>query len=139
MRPDDCRPDDGYVCAVDGFDMSGTGSSVSLVQPLTPSLAASFGYDLGTALTSDAERSYADRERLGKGIAPRMTYAASGSLRGKILRTGTTMRAEYRWQPERYADAGERVQRARTRMLIWGFIFGSGCGAGTYCRTASMP
>ena len=78
---------------------AGRGMSVSLVQPITPALAAWFGYDLGTALVSemDDQTSIANAT---KGIVSRNTYAASASLRGKIQHTGTTVRAEYRWQPQ---------------------------------------
>jgi len=79
-------------------DYSGRGVSVSLVQPITPSLSAVFGYDLGTALTSELN-SDAPVATAEKGIVSRNSYAASASLRGKVLRTGTAVRAEYRWQP----------------------------------------
>jgi hypothetical protein len=78
---------------------AGRGMSVSLVQPITPALATWFGYDLGTALVSemDDQTSIANAT---KGIVSRNSYAASASLRGKIQRSGTTVRAEYRWQPQ---------------------------------------
>ena len=79
-------------------DYSGRGVSVSLVQPLTPSLSAVFAYDLGTALSSELG-SGAPVATAEKGIVSRNSYAASASLRGKVLRTGTAVRAEYRWQP----------------------------------------
>jgi Carboxypeptidase regulatory-like domain len=85
--------------ALSSPDYSGRGVSVSLVQPITPVLAAYFSYDLGTALVSEM----ADQTPIAsanKGIVARNSYAASASLRGKIQHTGTTVRAEYRWQPQ---------------------------------------
>ena len=78
---------------------SGRGMSVSLVQPLTQSLAAWFGYDLGTALHSGPDGEMV-LSNVNQGIMSGTASAASASLRGKILRTGTTVRAEYRWQPK---------------------------------------
>jgi hypothetical protein len=77
---------------------AGRGVSVSLVQPITPALAAWFSYDLGTAMVGEM----GDQTPIAsatKGIVSRNSYAASASLRGKIQHTGTTVRAEYRWQP----------------------------------------
>jgi hypothetical protein len=79
---------------------SGRGIGVSLVQPLTPSLAAWFSYDAGTALVNETGGPMA-LGGVSRGLTQRMSYAATGSLRGKILRSGTALRAEYRWQPER--------------------------------------
>ncbi|HEY5331711.1 MAG TPA: carboxypeptidase-like regulatory domain-containing protein [Acidobacteriaceae bacterium] len=79
---------------------SGHGVGISLVQPITPSLAAWFGYDRGTAMESDLDPTSPVAGAV-KGISTHNTYAASASLRGKILRTGTTVRTEYRWQPPR--------------------------------------
>ena len=85
--------------ALRSSNYSGRGVSVSLVQPLTPSLAAWFSYDRGTALQSGMDGATLISAVDTKVIA-RNTYAASASLRGKILRTGTAVRAEYRWQPK---------------------------------------
>jgi hypothetical protein len=38
---------------------------------------------------------------LTSGLEPHMAAAVSLALRGKILKTGTALRAEYRWQPLR--------------------------------------
>ncbi len=86
--------------AISSANYMARGVSVSLVQPLTPSLAAWFGYDAGTAIVSEMDGTttvFAAK----KGLSSRNSYAVSGALRGKILRTGTAVRAEYRWQPER--------------------------------------
>jgi len=85
--------------ALSSPNYSGHGVSVSLVQPITPALAAWFEYDRGTAIESDLSDATTPVSGAVKGLATHNSYAASASLRGKILRTGTTVRAEYRWQP----------------------------------------
>ena len=87
-----------YMLAGEAY--SGRGVSLSLVQPLTQTLAAWFAYDAGTALASRGAGA-TPLAAAGKGIGSRTTYAVSGAVRGKIVRSGTALRAEYRWQPER--------------------------------------
>lgn len=79
---------------------SARGMSLSMVQPITPSLAAWMEYDLGTALMSDGKTPMLLND-VRSSVTPHTTHAASVALRGKVLRTGTAMRAEYRWQPNR--------------------------------------
>jgi hypothetical protein len=86
--------------ALSSPNYNGHGVSVSLVQPITPSLAAWFEYDRGTALQSNLDPTTPVSGAV-KGVSTHNSYAASASLRGKILRTGTAVRTEYRWQPTR--------------------------------------
>jgi hypothetical protein len=73
------------------------GVSVTYVEPITPALSAVFEYDLGTALVNDGgPTSLAD---LPAHLATKAEPAIRGALRGNIARTGTALKAEYRWQP----------------------------------------
>jgi hypothetical protein len=85
-----------FEIAAPGY--SGRGLSLAVMQPITPALSAWVEYDLGTALRSNGNLVLTD---LVSGLEPHMAGAASVALRGKILRTGTSLRAEYRWQPLR--------------------------------------
>lgn len=80
-------------------NVNGRGLSVSMDQALTPGLSMWFGYDLGTALLAGAGEPVPLMETL-KSLRTRNTFAATGAIRGKIVKTGTNLRAEYRWQPE---------------------------------------
>jgi hypothetical protein len=81
------------------------GLSVGMLQTLTPALSASVEYDLGTALehargsmSPDAQ----DLQTLAAAVAElhaETAQAVTVVLHGKLLRSGTSMRAEYRWQP----------------------------------------
>lgn len=82
-----------FNLAASGY--SGHGLSLAAMQPLTPALSLWAEYDLGTALRNQGEASLAD---LSATVRPELTPAASVALRGKILKTGTSMKAEYRWQ-----------------------------------------
>lgn len=85
--------------AIGYANVNGRGVSVSMEQSLTSALSMWFGYDLGTALAATAGDPVPLPEAL-KSLKARTTYAATGALRGRIARTGTNLRAEYRWQPE---------------------------------------
>jgi hypothetical protein len=79
---------------------TGQGLSVSVAQPLTESLAMWGEYDLGTALWSEAGAMPALSD-LSSSVSAHTAQAVSVAIRGKIARTGTAMKAEYRWQPMR--------------------------------------
>ena len=82
---------------------SGRGMSVSVAQSLTPSMAAWLEYDLGTALMSrGGVQALADTN---EAVAPQTSQAVTLAVRGKVLRSGTSMKAEYRWQPLRTLTA----------------------------------
>ena len=81
---------------VGGPGYAARGLSVSLMQTLTPALSAWAEYDLGTALRSDGDLVLTD---LAANLTPQTASAASVALRGKIVRSGTSLKAEYRWQP----------------------------------------
>ncbi|HVG26037.1 MAG TPA: hypothetical protein VM865_00420, partial [Acidobacteriaceae bacterium] len=73
------------------------GVSVSLEQTLTPLLRASVAYDLGTAL--ERARELQSLDVAAAELQARTAQALTVMVHGKVLRSGTTVRAEYRWQP----------------------------------------
>lgn len=89
-----------FHMAVDGY--TARGISMSWTRVLAPALAACVEADLGTALVRNGSvMSLADPE---SGLVARATPAVSGSVHGTIARTGTTFRAQYRWQPKDAVD-----------------------------------
>jgi hypothetical protein len=84
---------------VAGQDYTSTGMRVSFRQPVTKSLAMGAEYTTGEALKA-ARAQYGSMQSLLDGLSPERIYAATAYMDGKILRTGTTIRASYRWQPE---------------------------------------
>jgi hypothetical protein len=112
-----------FQASVAGF--SGRGMSVSLMHPLTPALSAWAEYDLGTALTNNG--GVPSITALSQNVTARMTSAGSVAIRGKVLRTGTSLKAEYRWQPLRTltqvnaynASADEAYMSFFLRQRLW--------------------
>ena len=78
---------------------SGRGMSVAMMQPITPALSARIEMDMGTALSGNG--ALVSMAQLQSNVTAHTTQAASASLRGKVLKTGTALKAEYRWQPVR--------------------------------------
>jgi hypothetical protein len=80
---------------------SARGLNVGMTQTLTPALSASVEYDLGTAM--ERARDGQDLQTLAAAAAQlraQMAQAVTVMLHGQMLRTGTSVRAEYRWQPD---------------------------------------
>jgi hypothetical protein len=90
-----------FQTAAAGF--AGRGISLSAMRPLTPALSVWAEYDLGTALSGSSfvGQSVPAVTALTQGLKPVLASAGSVSIRGKILHTGTSLKAEYRWQPLR--------------------------------------
>jgi hypothetical protein len=79
------------------------GLSVAMMQTLTPALTASVEYDLGTAMERAGGIDASDLQTLAAAAAElhaERAQAVTMVLTGKLLRSGTAVRAEYRWQPQ---------------------------------------
>ena len=76
------------------------GVNATVTQALTPSLDLTAEYNLGTALRAQLAQVSSLAATLSALRACNM-QAASVALRGRLLRTGTAVQAEYRWQPSR--------------------------------------
>lgn len=73
------------------------GMNLRMDQTLTPALSVTVDYDFGTAL----ERAR-DLQTMAAAVAElhaANTQALTVMMHGKLLRSGTNLRAEYRWQP----------------------------------------
>ncbi len=81
-----------------GAGYTTSGVSVTVSEPVTPSLWAALEYEAGAALASGD----ASAERLpevASGLHAEDAEAVTGSVKGRVVRTGTKLRAAYRWQP----------------------------------------
>ncbi len=86
-----------FQAAAQGYQ--GRGVSAEWMHPLTPALSTWVEYDLGTALVSNLGAP--SIQALQQNLSAQTTTAVSAAIRGKVLHTGTTVKAEYRWQPNR--------------------------------------
>ena len=81
-----------------GAGTTTNGVSVTLSGPLTGGLWAALEFVSGAALETGNEQGPA-------GLQPASAEAATVAVKGRVLRTGTRLRAAYRWQPRRLATA----------------------------------
>jgi Carboxypeptidase regulatory-like domain len=86
----------GFRLLASGYSTQGV--NVMLTEPLTTGLWAAVGYENGSALAS---RSAATSTLTGVGseLKARPAQSATVALKGRVLQTGTNVRAAYRWQP----------------------------------------
>ena len=80
------------------------GVNVMLTEPLTPALWVAVGYSTGEGLAvkDGAVLSLPD---VATDLTPQAAQSATIALRGRVLHTGTRIRASYRWQPTRLVTA----------------------------------
>ena len=80
------------------------GVSLTLSEPLTPSLWAALEYESGAALATQ-NASAEELPQVVAGLHATAASAATVALKGRMLRTGTKLRAAYRWQPRHLVTA----------------------------------
>jgi hypothetical protein len=81
-----------------GAGTTANGVSLTLSEPLTEGLWAALEFVSGEALATGSEPGPA-------GLQATSAEAATVAVKGRVLRTGTKLRAAYRWQPRRLATA----------------------------------
>jgi hypothetical protein len=80
------------------------GVNVTLTQPLTPNMWVALEYATGAGLAAK-DGATISLPSASTDLAPRAAQTATIALRGKVLRSGTRLRASYRWQPTRLVTA----------------------------------
>ena len=81
-----------------GAGTTTNGVSLTLSEPLTSSLWAALEFASGTALRTGSEPGPA-------GLQPASAETATIAMKGRVPRTGTELRAAYRWQPRHLVTA----------------------------------
>jgi len=80
------------------------GLNVTLTEPLTPNLWVAFAYATGAGLAAK-ERTLMSLPSISTDLAPQGAQTATVALKGRLVRSGTRVRASYRWQPTRLVTA----------------------------------
>jgi hypothetical protein len=85
-----------------GFKAQGV--NVTLTEPLTPSMWVAVEYATGAGLAAK-DGAAISLPTISTDLAPQAAQTATIALRGRVLRSGTRIRASYRWQPTRLVTA----------------------------------
>jgi Carboxypeptidase regulatory-like domain len=80
------------------------GVNVTLTEPLTPSMWVAVEYATGAGLAA-RDGAVMELPTIGSELAPQAAQTATLALRGRVVHTGTSLRASYRWQPARLVTA----------------------------------
>ena len=80
------------------------GMSIRLSEPLSANLWAALEYESGAALAEQNESARGLAE-VAAGLHAKAAEAATVAVKGRVQRTGTKLRASYRWQPGRLVTA----------------------------------
>ena len=87
-----------------GAGYSNDGISLTVSEPLAANWWAAVELNTGAALS--ARNTAGEKlEQVTASLHPEMAGAVTAALRGKIQRTGTRVRATYRWQPTHFVTA----------------------------------
>jgi hypothetical protein len=80
------------------------GMNLMLSEPITSNMWVALEYSTGAALTAKDE-DVLTMEDMSTALKPMTSQTATLALKGKVLRSGTSIRAAYRWQPARMVTA----------------------------------
>jgi hypothetical protein len=80
------------------------GMNLMVSEPITSNMWVALEYSTGAALTAKDE-GVLNMEDMSTALKPMTSQTATLALKGKVLRSGTSVRAAYRWQPARMVTA----------------------------------
>ncbi|MEO6911201.1 MAG: TonB-dependent receptor, partial [Edaphobacter sp.] len=80
------------------------GVNLMLSEPVTENLWVALEYSTGAALTAKDD-AVVTLQNVSTELTPLMAESATVALKGRVLRSGTKVRASYRWQPARMITA----------------------------------
>ena len=80
------------------------GLNILITEPITPGLWVAVEYSNGSALSA-GEKVATPLQNVESDLKPRNGQSATIAVRGRVLHTGTKVRASYRWQPEQFVSA----------------------------------
>ncbi len=80
------------------------GMNLTLSEPITDNMWVALEYSTGAALTAKDD-DILTLQNMATEFAPLMSQSATVAVKGRVLRSGTRVRAAYRWQPARTVTA----------------------------------
>jgi hypothetical protein len=80
------------------------GVNILLSEPLTPAMWLALDYSNGAALSS-GEGALTTLPNVATDLKPVVSQSVTVAVKGRVIHSGTKVRASYRWQPERLVTA----------------------------------
>src|SRR5258707_8778169 len=107
------------------------GVNVTLTEPLTSTMWVAVEYATGAGLAAK-DGALMSLPTVSTSLAPQVAQTATIALRGRVVRSGTRIRASYRWQPTRlvtavdpYASFGDQAYfscHLRQALRLWSLL-----------------
>jgi hypothetical protein len=99
--------------ATDAFRMLGAGYksqgvNLLMTEPITPGLWVAVEYSTGSALAAPEGKQPMHLNAVSAELKPKSGQSATIALKGRVIHSGTQVRASYRWQPEGMVTAVNR-------------------------------
>lgn len=76
------------------------GFNLLMTEPITPGLWVAVEYSTGAALAAPDGKKPMHLDMVSEELRPRSAQSATVALKGRVIHSGTQVRASYRWQPE---------------------------------------
>jgi hypothetical protein len=76
------------------------GINLLMTEPITPGLWVAVEYSTGDALAAPDGKKPMHLDTVSAELKPRSAQSATVALKGRVIHSGTQVRASYRWQPE---------------------------------------
>lgn len=94
----------------DTFRMMGSGYhaqgvNLMLTEPITQALWVAVEYSTGAGLSAPAGNGAVQMTSLASTLKPKASQSATVAIKGRVIHSGTQVRASYRWQPEALVTA----------------------------------
>lgn len=84
------------------------GMNLLMTEPITPGLWVAVEYSTGSALAAPADKQPMHLDAVSSELKPKAAQSATFALKGRVIHSGTQVRASYRWQPEAMVTAVNR-------------------------------
>jgi hypothetical protein len=81
------------------------GVNLLMTEPITPALWVAVEYSTGSALAAPAGKGPMHLDSASSELKSKAAQSATVALRGRVIHSGTQVRASYRWQPEKLVTA----------------------------------
>jgi hypothetical protein len=81
------------------------GINLLMTEPITPGLWVAVEYSTGDALAAPDGKKPMHLEAVSTELKQRSSQSATVALKGRVIHSGTQVRASYRWQPEAVVTA----------------------------------
>ncbi|HEY2039109.1 MAG TPA: carboxypeptidase-like regulatory domain-containing protein [Edaphobacter sp.] len=91
-----------------GAGYSSQGVNLLMTEPITPGLWVAVEYSTGDALAAPENKQPMHLSSVSTELKPKAAQSATIALKGRVIHSGTQVRASYRWQPETMVTAVNR-------------------------------